>query len=133
MKTYSTAFYKVLGQLFYGIAAADKKVLAEEYYALKKILETEWPMADAFKNSTTSVDIQHILTEFKTLYKKEQVAPETWLEAFFSFKKKNETLFTKSLNQLILNTAHTIANSFARKNKSELIMLAKLDLELNKE
>ncbi|GAL65792.1 hypothetical protein [Jejuia pallidilutea] len=96
MKTYSTAFYKVLGQLFYGIAAADKKVLAEEYYALKKILETEWPMADAFKNSTTSVDIQHILTEFKTLYKKEQVAPETCLRPFLVLRRKTKHFLPKA-------------------------------------
>ena len=127
MKNNSIEFYQALGKLFFAVAAVDNKVLAEEYHALKKILETEWLKVN------TSEDLNQILIVFKTLYKKEQYDTEKWFEEFLNFKNNNEKLFTKNIKQLILNTAYTIANSFARKNKSELIMLAKLDLELKKE
>lgn len=44
----------------------------------------------------------------------------------------NKSLFTENRKRLILKTANAIASSFSNRNKSELIILAKLDIELKK-
>jgi hypothetical protein len=49
---------------------------------------------------------------------------------FIEYKKEHSYFFTEELNHLIMQTAEKIASSFAGKNKSELIMLAKLNLHL---
>jgi hypothetical protein len=48
------------------------------------------------------------------------------------FKRAHNSLFSHNVNKLILKTAREIASSFSGINKSELIMLAKLDIELKK-
>ena len=48
------------------------------------------------------------------------------------YKKKHNALFTDKVKGLIMKTAGQIASSFAGVNKSELLMLAKLDMELKK-
>ncbi|AXT20376.1 hypothetical protein D7030_04445 [Flavobacteriaceae bacterium AU392] len=55
-----------------------------------------------------------------------------YLDNFLKFKRDNEDLFSKEIKTLILKTANAIASSFANKNKSELIILAKLSLEFKK-
>ena len=52
--------------------------------------------------------------------------------AFTNYKKEQPHLFTANIKKLILKTAHAIAASFSGLNKSELIILAKLDIELKK-
>ena len=52
--------------------------------------------------------------------------------SFLTFKNAHEQLFTKDMNMLILKTARIIASSFSKVNKSELILLAKLNMELKK-
>ena len=129
---HSIGFYQALGKLFYAIAAADKHVLEEEYNALKKILETEWVVIDEFKDDNNSNGLKQIQIVFDWLNKKQELKPNQYLKDFLEFKNNNENLFTKNIKYLISKTAHAIANSYSRKNKSELIILAKLDLELKK-
>ena len=53
----------------------------------------------------------------------------TWVKEAISLKKQPRK-FTDSLKTLILKSAHGIAASFANKNKSELIFLGKLSINL---
>lgn len=129
-KKYNMEFYQVLGKLFYAIAVADGHVKEEEANTLKRILKAEWDMIDKFNNNDVSEDIKQIEIVFNWLSKKQEVGPNRWLKEFFDFKRNNEELFTENIKHIISKTAHSIANSYSRKNKSELILLAKLDLEL---
>ena len=56
----------------------------------------------------------------------------TCFKEFLEYKNEHTYFFTDTIKQLILKTANAIAAAFAGKNKSELIMLAKLDMELKK-
>lgn len=51
---------------------------------------------------------------------------------FINYKNEQKHLFTSKVKKLIIKTARAIAASFSGINKSELILLAKLDLELKK-
>ncbi|WP_298423359.1 hypothetical protein [uncultured Kordia sp.] len=130
-KQTAAVFYQHLGKLFYAIASADKKIKKEEFEAMKKAISL-LSLRENLHITNTSTDIEHyISTTFKILYF-DNVSAETCFDDFVTFKNKHEALFTESIKNTILKIAGKIACSFSDVNKSELILLAKLSLELKK-
>ena len=125
-------FYQNLGKLFYAIAVSDKVVREEELHKLQETVKSVWLTSNLVQDIDKPEAEHSIINTFKWLNRDDEYDAETCFNSFISFKKDNEQLFTKELNSLILKTANIIASSFSGKNKSELIMLAKLNLELNK-
>lgn len=123
--SFSLLFEK-LGELFYAMAAADKIVRKEEYDALRELVKKEWEKSEDLKDPFGTNAVYQMEIVFDWLDYKHRDAWECF-EDFRDFKKEHEDLFTKERNKLILNTASAIANAFSGKNKSELIMLAKLE------
>jgi hypothetical protein len=128
-QTQNIEFHQILGELFFAIASADNCVRNEEFNALNNAILEEWSVLEyAYsKNEITS-----ILKAFKDLQDKPHHNAEYYFNRFIVFKKAHAVFFNKKINALILKTASKIANSFSNKNKSELILLAKLHIELNK-
>lgn len=122
-------FYQKTGELFYAIAAADKAVRKEEYNALKKMVLDEWKNLDDYEDPFHIDAAQQIEVVFDW-FDYEQLDANDCFESFADYKKENPTLFTKKRKKLIWKTADAIASSFSGKNKSEVIMLAKLKLIL---
>ena len=118
-------FYKSLGHLFYAIAAIDNDIKDEEINTLKAIIESDWLTSNEASN--------YIFETFRQLQHIENTNTEDSFQRFIDFKNTHQTLFNKILNYKIINTAAAIANSYAKQNKSELIALAKLHIELKKE
>ncbi|REG87513.1 hypothetical protein [Winogradskyella sediminis] len=118
-------FYKSLGHLFYAIAAIDNVIKDEEINTLKAIIESDWLASNEATNYIleTFIQLQHI----------KSTNPEDSFQRFIDFRSTHQTLFNNTLNSKIINTAAAIANSYAKQNKSELIALAKLNIELKKE
>lgn len=131
-KSININFYRNLGKLFYAIAAADKNVRDVEYSTLKKIIKTEWLDIDDVKDSFGTDTAYQIEIVFDWLCSDNEYGCKTCFNDFITFKKNNELLFTNRIKQLIMKTATAIADSFSGKNKSELIMLANLNIELHK-
>jgi hypothetical protein len=125
--------YQNLGKLFYAIAAVDKKVREEEINKLKEIVNKEWLAIDKLEDPFGGDAAHQIEVVFNWLYNDDELNVKACYDDFISYKNSHKHLFTKKLNQLILTTANAIAESFSSKNKSELILLAKLNIELNKE
>ena len=123
-------FYQNLGKLFYAIAAADKRVKTVELEKLIELLEKRWLNADCCEN-VDSYEAQLVRTFFERLDTAKSDAEKYFLE-FINFKKQHPKLFTKDIRKSIMKTDSAIAYSFSGLNKSELIMLAKLNLELKK-
>ncbi len=71
-----------------------------------------------------------IIETFNWLCEDEEYNAEACYNSFINFKKENESIFTDHINTLILKTVGKISASFSGQNKSELIMLAKLNIEL---
>ena len=117
-------FYQSLGKLFYAISAIDHSVKEEEFKCLETIIKTEWlPL---------NHDAILILNTFKQLQNNKTHDPHRYFQSFVDFKSTHSSLFDKTMNSKILKTASAITASFSGQNKSELILLAKLDLELKK-
>jgi len=123
-------FYQNLGKLFYAIAAVDNTVRDEELNKLKEVVKKEWLTTNLIEDSLKINVEDSIINTFKWLQDDNEYNAETCYNSFLTFKKEHESVFTHDINRRILNTARAVAASFSRVNKAELIMLAKLNMEL---
>ncbi len=122
-------FYQKMGELFYAIAAADNVVRKAEFSALKNIVAEEWKDLDKYEDAFHTDAAYQIEVVFDW-FDYEQLDAQDCFDSFAEYKKENPKLFTPKRNALIWETAEAIANAFAGKNKSEVIMLAKLKMLL---
>lgn len=116
-----SAFYPSLGKLFYAVAFIDKLVPDEEIVFFKKIILDNW-------QSHPHIDpqqVQQILAEFDRLLIEKAAANRCFLE-FTDFLGSGHYMMPQSIKNLIWKTADGIAAAYAGKNKSEVILLAKL-------
>lgn len=127
----SLTFYQKTGELFYAIAAADKVVRKSEYDSLKEMVQKDWKDSDDVLDDY-GVDAAYQLEIVFDWLDYESLDADLCFESFKDFYKDHPSLFTPKRKELILKTAHAIANTFAGKNKSELILLGKLQLLLKK-
>ena len=130
MKKLNIRFYQNLGKLFYAIAAVDRNVREEEYDKLKEVVKSKWLAVDEIEDDFHTDAAYQIEFVFDWLYKEEKLDAKKWFKDFIAYKDEQPHLFPKKIKQLILNTANAVADSFLGKNKSELIMLAKLEMSL---
>ncbi len=130
-KKLNIGFYENVAKLFYAIAAADKVIKEEEFNALKTMIKNEWLTVDESEDDYKTDAAYQIEVVFEWLQSKKSDASICYNE-FIEYMNGHSYFFTDQLNGLIMKTANKIAASFAGKNKSELIMLAKLNLELKK-
>jgi len=116
-------FYRQIGKIFYAIAYSDGVVRIEEMVELEEILREYWK---------TESNEQNLLIIFKSFsdHLLEKSDAETCFNEFIAYKDDQPGKFTDSLKTLILKSAHGIAASFSGKNKSELIFLGKLSINL---
>ncbi|KGL62495.1 hypothetical protein [Polaribacter sp. Hel1_85] len=126
------SFYENLGKLFYAIAAADNVVEEVEFDVLKKIVKNKWTKVDPVDDDFHSDAAYQIETVFDWLNNEGFSNSETCYNEFLDFKKEHPSLFTKDINSLIIKTAGKIAASVSNINKSELMLVAKLSIELKK-
>jgi len=132
MKNLNIHFYQNLGKLFYAIAASDKIVREEEFHILKKIVKSQWLDVDTIEDDFNTDAAYQIEVVFDWLYNQGELEANTCFNEFITYKDEQKHFFTDKIKHLILKTAGEVANSFAGINKSELIMLANLNIELNK-
>jgi hypothetical protein len=125
-------FYQNLGKLFYAIAASDKKVRQSEFNKLKDIVKTQWLDLDSTRDDYDEDAAYQIEIIFDWLNSQENLDAQTCYNEFINYKNEQRHLFSDNIITLIIKTGHAIAASFSGLNKSELIMLAKLSLELKK-
>jgi hypothetical protein len=100
----------------------------EEYNMLENVIKTEWIALDKSYPSDSII----IIDTFNRLRNDTKNDAGFYFDSFVNFKRTHEAFFNKKVNSLILKTARKIATSFSDQNKSELILLAKLNLELKK-
>ena len=132
IKTANIDFYQNLGKIFYAIAAADKHVRDEELKTFEDIINNEWILE---KNGEGNIkdNTVIIIDTFRWLLNDNEYNAEYCYNSFINFKRSHEVLFNKNMKSQILRTASKIAASFSGKNKSELLMLAKLNIEFKKD
>jgi len=131
-KKLTLKFYQNLGKLFYAIAAADHEVRNTEFEKLKELIKSQWLQLDPIEDRFNTDAAYQIEIVFDWLNNQKVLDAKKCFNDFIDYKNKQHHLFTKNVKQLILKTGSAIAASFSGINKSELIILAKLDMELKK-
>ncbi|NNC70738.1 MAG: hypothetical protein HKN90_07970 [Flavobacteriaceae bacterium] len=128
-KEIGITFYQNLGTLLYAIAASDRHVHKKEYEAFNEILKNE--LHENVANDYAAYAFYQAKTSFD-YYSSINADANECFNTFMKFKRSNEEMFNNKIKKLVMGAATSIAAAFSSKNKSELIMLAKLELELNK-
>lgn len=118
-------FYQQLGKLFYSIAAVDGTVREEEIKKLIEIVHKEWVPIEDTLNEYGDDSAYQIEIVFDWLIEKDGNMGKV-IPGFRNFKKEHPSLFTPQISQLIIKTAMAIAESFSKKNKSELKLITEL-------
>jgi len=124
-------FYQKLGELFYAIAASDKIVREAEYKALTILVEEEWKQMDEYEDQF-GTDASYQISIVFEWFDYERMDAEDCFESFSEYYKDHKKLFSEKRKELILKTVQKIANSFNGTNKSELVMITKLQLIFKK-
>ena len=131
-KKMTLSFYQNLGKLFYAIAASDGNVRPIEFDKLKTVVKQQWLDVDEINDAFGTDAAYQIEVVFDWLNRDDELNINACYDDFLSYKNEQSHLFTDEVKKLILKTASSIAYAFSGINKSELIMLAKLDIELKK-
>lgn len=125
---YKTFFQKT-GKVLFAIAMADKKLDEKEYETIQKLVQDEWRLS-----CLNEEDIKHI-SQMKNVFDWLIENPNTEdeiLKEYESFKNENPAIFIPEIKDFVYKTANRVAASYANKNKSELVLLAKLHFILKK-
>lgn len=120
-------FYENLGKLFYSVAMIDGAVHIKELDKLKELVLEDWLPVDTIEDAYKTDAAYQITSVFDWLLEYEK-SSDYCFKTFIAFYKEHTALFTNEIKSLIMQTANAIATSYAQKNKSELVILAKLRL-----
>ncbi|MEH6537191.1 MAG: hypothetical protein V7719_12410 [Psychroserpens sp.] len=131
-KKMTLVFYQNLGKLFYAIAASDGNVRETEFDKLKVFVKKQWLDIDDIEDVFGTDAAYQIEVVFDWLNRDDELNFQACYDDFIAYKKDQSHLFTDDVKNLILKTASSIAYAFSGINKAELIMLAKLSIELKK-
>lgn len=132
IKKMTHKFYQNLGKLFYAVAASDRQVRVVEFNKLKNLVKEQWLDLDPITDDFGTDAAYQIEIVFDWLEKEGNLEVASCFRDFIDYKNDQKHLFTPSIKKLINKTAYAVAAAFSGINKSELIILAKLDLELKK-
>lgn len=124
--------YEQLGNLFYSIAAADKRVTREEVAKLQDTVSKYWLPLENSRDYYGTDAAHYINIAFDYLLEEMPTADEAY-ERFEAFYKDNPRLFTDLIRLVTMDTAMDIACSYAQLNKAEAIVLAKLEILFSKQ
>ncbi|AEM71272.1 hypothetical protein Murru_2233 [Allomuricauda ruestringensis DSM 13258] len=118
-------FYQNLGKLFYAVAMADNNVRPIEIKRLRKYVRQHWLDIDEVEDEFHTDAAYQIEIVFDWLNGEEKYSEEYFKE-FKEFYKEHPEKFTEPIKKLVVETAESIAKSFAGKNRSEMLAIFKL-------
>ncbi|MFD2098969.1 hypothetical protein [Flagellimonas iocasae] len=118
-------FYQNLGMLFYAVAMVDKHVRPAEVTRLRKYVRQHWLDLDGFEDEFHTDAAYQIEIVFDWLDGEEKDG-EAYFNEFKEFYKDHPEKFPPKVKDLIVETAESIAKSYAGKNKSEMLIIFRL-------
>ncbi|MEC3966431.1 hypothetical protein [Flagellimonas halotolerans] len=129
-KKLGNELYQSLGKLFYAMAMADHSIHVQEMKKLNEVVRDYWLEVDDIEDEYGSDAAFQIVSVFDWLLEYEKDGEEIY-EEFEAFYTDNKVLFTPQIKNLAMSTSRAIIASFSGSNKSELIVLGRLQLLFN--
>lgn len=121
--------YQSIGKLFYAVAICDGSVHTDEWDKVKELVKKDWLYVDDFTDRYGTDAANQIEIVFDGLMEYNPTSEESFQE-FKDFYQEHPHAFTDEIKALIGKTSNSIANSFSGRNKSELVLLAKIGILL---
>lgn len=128
--TNTNRLYKQLGNLFYAIAAADRKIRPEERKSLTDEIQYSWKHYDESTDRFGSDRAFVIQFEFDTMEDNFETAEVAYL-SFENYFREYEKEIDTETRKRIFNSARHIAESVRKINHPELDYLVRLKKLLN--
>nr|WP_297789543.1 hypothetical protein [uncultured Allomuricauda sp.] len=123
--------YQNLGKLFYAMAMADHSIHMKEMEKLNEVVKDHWLEVDDIEDEYGTDAAFQIVSVFDWLLEYEKDNDEIY-EEFEAFYMDHKILFTPKIKNLAMSTSRAITASFSGSNKSELILLGRLQLLFEK-
>lgn len=123
-------FYQNVAKIFYAVAKSDNQITKKEIKTLKKAVKEKWLQVDETFDVFGTDTAYQIEIVFDWLYNKNATTEDCYAD-FIEYYHNHPYFFTSEIKRLIMETSGKIASAFADRNKSELILLARLSLEFN--
>lgn len=130
-KKLGNELYQNLGKLFYAVAMADHSVHMNEMEKLNEVVRDNWLDVDDIEDEYGSDAAFQIISVFDQSLEYEKDSDAIY-EEFEAFYMEHKILFTPEIKNLAMSTSRAIAASFYGSNKSELILLGRLQLLFSK-
>ena len=130
-KKLGNELYQNLGKLFYAVAMADHSVHMKEMEKLNEVVRDNWLDVDDIEDEYGSDAAFQIISVFDRLLEYEKDSDAVY-EEFEAFYMDHTIWFTPEIKNLAMSTSRAIAASFFGSNKSELILLGRLQLLFGK-
>ena len=118
-------FYKELGNLFYAVAAADKKIRPEEIKTIHEEILHAWKLYDETLDRFGSGKAFLIEYEFEAMEEEHETA-ENAFSSFEQYFLENERGVDFETRQKIFESARHIAESTRKINTAELSYLLRI-------
>lgn len=118
-------FYKELGNLFYAIAAADKKISDKEKKALDEEVQFAWKHYDNTTDRFGTDRAFLIEFEFEAMEENDEPA-ESAFRSFQDYFREFEDGIDQPTRNRIFNSARHIAEGIRKINQDELAYLVRL-------
>jgi len=115
-------FYRQLGTLFYAFANADG-----DFNRLEKLKIIELTMSDWCDPSEYPEAKDAIYSTLQKLIKEEESSNNAFL-TFTEYYHLDREAFSIDIKKLILNSAYAISDTYAKRNKSEIVLFSRLYL-----
>lgn len=124
-------FYKHLGILCYAVASADKKITKAETKRFAEVIEQQWKELEDSTDEFGTDAVYAAESVFDWQIESFVTAEEAY-NTFCEYATENRNMFTPAMKIKLMQTAEAIATAFAGKNKSEAVMLSRLQEFLKK-
>lgn len=121
--------YESLGKLFYAVAISDGTVHNNEWEKVKEYVKEDWLWVDDFTDRYGTDAANQIEIVFD-VFMDSSISSKECFQEFVDFYKEHPYAFSEKIKTLTKKTAKAIASSFSGNNKSELILLGKLNILL---
>jgi len=117
-------FYVSVAHLFYAVATIDKLFAMEEKRKIVNLVKRY------FSTEIGEEQSSEIIYETLRSLIKQEVSSEEGYQKFLGYFKLNQEQFDEITKKNIIIFCHEIADVFSGKNKSELILLARIQTQL---
>lgn len=118
-------FYQLIGEIMFGAANADKKILPEEINEVHEITKSTWLDLDYTFDQFGTDTAYQIEIVFDYLLENGQ-SRDKLFEDIKAFKEVHPSLFNPQMIEVIMESAYKIVSAYARTNKSEIVFLSQL-------